>query len=228
MSIYTNPAGTPTPPEIPQPVDAGSRVMGKEDFLKLLVTQLGNQDPLNPMDGQQFAAQLAQFSSVEQLVNISEALANQAEMSGLLSQNVNSTVATGLIGKHIEAVSDQVNLKAGENTTLGLELASEAADVSVIIKNQSGQIIRTIEVGSAVAGPLEVIWDGTNMSGVRQTEGAYTVEVKATDANGDPVESVNRVSGQVDRVSFGADGARIWIDQLSVPLGSVVSVAPVE
>ena len=69
--------------------------MGKDEFLLLLVTQMRHQDPMNPMDGQQFAAQLAQFSSVEQLINIDRTLAASGEMNSLLAQGVNSGVAAG-------------------------------------------------------------------------------------------------------------------------------------
>lgn len=96
---------------------AASAVMGKDDFLRLLVTQLGNQDPLNPMDGQEFAAQLAQFSSVEQLLNISDVLAQNGEMNGLLAQSINSGVASGLIGKTVQASGNAISWD-GENPTL--------------------------------------------------------------------------------------------------------------
>lgn len=85
-----------------------SREMDKEAFLRLLVTQLSNQDPLNPTEGAEFAAQLAQFTSVEQLTNINSALESQAEASEWLAQGMQSGVAADLIGRHITASDPQV------------------------------------------------------------------------------------------------------------------------
>ena len=84
------------------PADQGT--LGKEDFLRLLVTQLRNQDPINPVKGEDFAAQLAQFSSVEQLQNINANLENNLEMDLLLNQALNNTLATTLIGNNVKAI----------------------------------------------------------------------------------------------------------------------------
>ena len=99
---------------------ASEASLSRDDFLQLLVTQLGNQDPLNPMDGQEFAAQLAQFSSLEQLININESMIQSGEINGLLAQSVNAGVAADLIGKTIEAEGDQFQYSGEDSTSLAL------------------------------------------------------------------------------------------------------------
>lgn len=82
-------------------------VMGKDDFLKMLVAQLKHQDPMNPMEGQEFAAQLAQFSSVEQLVTLNETMANQAAGQTALLDSLGGSLTLGAIGKSVEVDSSQ-------------------------------------------------------------------------------------------------------------------------
>lgn len=204
---------------------AGSQEMGKEEFLRLLVTQLSNQDPLNPMEGQEFAAQLAQFTSVEQLVNIGKSLDVQGEMQGLLAQGINSGVAAGLIGKEVVGGTDTFTLGEAGDVPLGFTLGGAATNVTVTVRNAAGEVVRTIEEGSFAGGEHTVSWNGTGDDGERLGEGLYTFEVTATDANEASVEASPLVRGRVDRVSFGADGIRLWLGGSSMPLSTVRSVS---
>jgi len=115
---------------------AVSKTMGKEDFLRLFTTQLKAQDPLNPMDSTQFTAQLAQFSSLEQLTNINTSLANMVSSQYSL-QNV---MATGMIGKEVQLANDEVHavtgiLFANNSTQLSLDNGTTIAlgDIKSII-----------------------------------------------------------------------------------------------
>ncbi|HET6566883.1 MAG TPA: FlgD immunoglobulin-like domain containing protein, partial [Rhodothermales bacterium] len=191
---------------------------------KLLVTQMSNQDPLNPMDGQQFAAQLAQFSSVEQLINISDALTSQSDMTGFLSQSLNNSIATGLIGKEIVAEDNHVTLTGSEKATIGFDLTSAASEATVSIKDANGRLVRTLTAKGADSGANSMTWDGRDTNGNALPEGTYTFEVKATDANGDEIAATPNLKGTVDRVTFGQDGVLLWMGTNSVSLGSVKSV----
>lgn len=202
----------------------GDGVMGKDEFLKLLVSQLSNQDPMNPMDGQEFAAQLAQFTSVEQLMNISTSLAESGEMNALLAQSVNSGVAAGLIGKSVESAGNSFNFDGEEPATLKFRLDDTAAVVKVTIKNASGETVREVELTGRAAGDHEYEWNGDDAEGDRAPGGAFTYEVLATTEAGDVVESETFMRGKVDRVSFGQDGIMLWIGKVKVPMSSVESV----
>ena len=117
--------------------------LGRDDFLKLFLAQLNNQDPLNPMDGTEFSAQLAQFSSLEQLFNVNENL----ESMKTLQDNSSRFQALELIGKDIEAEGDTLSLVNGTPTTGSFTL-EEAADCTVLINDADGYPVREIPLGS--------------------------------------------------------------------------------
>lgn len=220
--LASNPSSLPSTG--PSAKDAGSSVMGKDDFLKLLVTQMSNQDPLNPMDGQQFAAQLAQFSSVEQLVNINGALSSQSDMTGFLSQSFNNSVATSLIGKEIVADDNHVALTSTGKAAIGFNLTGAASDVTVSIKDATGRVVKTLTTRDAISGANSLTWDGRDINGNAVPEGTYTFAIKAVDAKGGEITATPSVQGTVDRVTFGQEGVLLWMGGTSVSLGSVKSV----
>lgn len=202
----------------------GGADLGKEEFLKLLVTQLSHQDPMNPMDGHEFVAELAQFSSVEQLTNISEGLSQSIEMNNLVAQSVNSGVAAGLIGKTVESPGDAVAWKGEGEPPLRFDLAGPATSVEVTIRNESGAVVRTMTLDAWEEGANTSAWDGKNDDGSRVPEGVYSFEVNATDASGEPVAASTYTRGQVDRISFGPEGTQLWIGGIALPMGLVTSV----
>ncbi len=203
-------------------------ILGKEDFLTLLVTQLSNQDPLNPLEGQEFAAQLAQFSSVEALLNIETALELNTEINGLLAQSMNSGVAAGLIGKTVTAESDHLFVNGEGTIPVTFDLASPAASTSITIKNEAGLVVRTITTGGQERGMNTIDWDGTNDAGEQLPDGNYTFSVSATDLSGEAVRATTFTRGKVDRVSFTAEGILLWIGDVSFAMSTVTSVAEAE
>ncbi len=198
--------------------------LGKDEFLQLLVTQLKHQDPMNPMDGQEFAAQLAHFSSVEQLVNISDVLAENGEMNGMLAQSINSGVAAGLIGKNVEATGNVIGWNGEDSAEMRFNLASAAQDVTITVQNDDGVIVREYELGGLSAGPQSFEWDGMTNNGAVSAAGSYTFHVAAADAGGELVDAETFSYGTVDRISFGEDGVRLWLGTHSVEMSDVSSV----
>lgn len=221
-AITTTGASASAPPT---PQALSNEGMGKEEFLRLLVTQLSNQDPLNPMDGQEFAAQLAQFTSVEQLVNINGTLEGQQEMYGLLSQNVNSGVAAGLLGRHVEASGNQVSWSGGDPIDLGFTLPDNAAEVTVTVKNSAGATVRTMTLDGYDKGSHTAEWDGRDDDGREVPEGSYTFSVDARDTAGGAVAATPYVGGHVDRVTFGEDGIQLWIGDTRLPMSAIRTVS---
>lgn len=196
--------------------------LGKEDFLRLLVTQLSNQDPLNPMDGSQFAAQLAQFSSVEQLINIEQALTGQGEINGMLAQSINSGVAAGLIGKEVEAATNAVTWSGEGTVDLGVETAGDLDGAQLLVKDSTGRTVRTIDLGTLGKGDHPLTWDGTDDAGNTLPGGSYTFSVVTEGGKAAPAQTYLR--GQVDRVTFGPEGILLWIGKTSIPMGQVRTV----
>ncbi|MEX0601350.1 MAG: flagellar hook capping FlgD N-terminal domain-containing protein [Rhodothermales bacterium] len=219
-SAFAEQAGASTDTKATAPGGA----LGRDEFLQLLVTQLANQDPMNPMDGQEFAAQLAQFTSVEQLVNISDVLAQNGEMNGMLAQSINSGVAAGLIGKSIEAGGNTVAWNGSDPAEMKFELASSAQNVKITIKDSAGITVRELEIGGRAAGKQTFEWDGATNQGHAATTGSYTFDVAAVDPSGSAVDVRTFTQGTVDRITFGQDGISIWIGGYSVPMSEVSSV----
>lgn len=201
-----------------------NQTMGRDDFLLLLVTQLSNQDPLNPMDGQEFAAQLAQFSSLEQLINLNDGMTQSAQLNGLLAQSINSGVAAGLIGREVEAVGDSFRFDGEQGKTLHYELEHAAAGATVDIFDEAGRKVRTMELGAQGKGERSFNWDGTSDDGTTVPAGTYTFKVNATDAAGAEVAVTHLMRGTVDRVTFSQGGILLWMGDTSIAMGNVRSV----
>jgi flagellar basal-body rod modification protein FlgD len=174
-----------------------SGAMGKDTFLKLLVTQLQYQDPLNPVENTEFTAQLAQFSSLEALTDMSESINQMSFLQGSL----NNIQALSFIGKEVSAQGNIIHY-GGEEVGINFNLDEDAADARVHIYTEDGTRVRTIEIGEASDGDLEYVWDGTDESGGEVGSGRYTFIVEAVGYNGQPVSSTSYASGEVTGVRY--------------------------
>ena len=155
----------------------GGNALGKDDFLKLLVTQLRNQDPLNPLDQNQFLAQTAQFSSLEQLQSINQELSNLSAAS----TGPNLGQAAALLGKTVQVAARDVQLSSS-STPLDFSLDGRATGVQLDILDQQGNTVRTLAAGAFDAGAHSVNWDGRDGNGRLMAPGPYTYRVSATGA----------------------------------------------
>ena len=167
--------------------NSDQQVMGKDDFLRMLVTQLNNQDPLNPMESQEFAAQLAQFSSLEQLSQINDNLDLSLQSDLLLSQSIANNMAVGLIGREVLALGNSLN---GTESEISFQLSGEATAVTIEIRDTDNNLVRTLEGTDLAAGNQTLEWDQRDQQGVRVSEGEYTFTVTATDISGGLVEVI--------------------------------------
>lgn len=173
------------------------RSLSKQDFLKLLVAQLENQDPLNPLEGTDFTAQLAQFSSLEQLFDVNE---NLNKLVGQ-RQSLGNMEALSLVGKRVKAVGDTLSL-AAEGQAEGRYSLEEMAKVEVAIYDSNGKLVRTLEPGWQEAGEYDLAWDGLNESGSRCSEGTYVFRAQATGLAGEKVPVVTYSLGTVTGVKL--------------------------
>lgn len=194
--------------------------LNKDDFLQLFVTQLQNQDPLNPQDSSQFITQLAQITQVEQSYNTNTNLQN------ILSQNNNMATlsAVSFIGKNVMASGSQLSHEMGSTNTVNYDLPSSAQTVTVNISDGNGRVVKTLTQGVTAAGRGSVAWDGTDYLGQQVPAGTYNIAVKGTDAYGQDFSGTPLISGKVDGVEMDADGPVVTIGALQVPLSSVISV----
>ncbi len=189
-----------------------------DTFLKLLTTQLRNQNPLEPLDTNQFTQQLVEFSAVEQAVKSNDLLSKIVSAN---TANASST-AIGYIGKVVEAAGTLTSLKAG-NANWTYAMNQESPEASVTIRNASGAIVFT-ELTQLESGTNTYSWDGTTSSGGTAPEGTYSISINAKDENGDNISVSTSVTGTVTGVEF--DGAEpvLIVGTARVTLSSVKSV----
>ncbi|MFH1129718.1 MAG: flagellar hook capping FlgD N-terminal domain-containing protein [Pseudomonadota bacterium] len=200
--------------------DAASSVIGKEDFLKLLVAQLAHQDPLEPMENTAFVAQLAQFSSLEQLMSVNS---NLGLMQMAQISMTNSQVA-GLIGKEIEAKGDKIQLSKAGSVDVNYELKGDAETVTVKISTQDGKLIRTLELGKQDAGMNSATWDGRDSIGNPMPNGTYDVQISAKSADGTSLEVSTYFKGVVTGVSYSGGIPMLEVGDNKVQVGDVIAV----
>jgi len=202
------------------PTGGSVGTLDENDFLKLLTAQLQAQDPLNPMDATNFASQLAQFSSVEQLTNINSQLsamtASQAAMQ--------NTMATELIGKTVSVTGNTVTLNGTAN--LNYSLQSNASNVTLSVYDSSGALVKTAVVGSESAGNNSFAWDGTDNKGNQLPSGQCTFTVAAVDGTGQSITATPLTSGTVTGVSFNNNVTYLSINGTTqVQLGDIHEIS---
>lgn len=162
---------------------ASTQTLGKDDFLKLLITQLRNQDPLNPLDQNQFIAQLAQFASLEQLQAVN------MELDGIRGAVSSSSLmqAATLLGRTVRVSGSDMRFDGGHPISLPFALDASAASVTVEILDIDGNPVRRLALGSHDAGTYAVEWDGRDGGGRAMTAGTYFYRVSAIGTDGAPV-----------------------------------------
>ncbi|MCX6135327.1 MAG: flagellar hook capping protein [Ignavibacteriales bacterium] len=215
-----------------QPLTSGQTVtpartpkstLGKDDFLNLLVTQMQHQDPLDPMKGTEFAAQLAQFSSLEQLTNINSNLTQSLTANAFLASSINNALAATFIGKEVRASASSFQYNNTGNVKLGYSLSTPASSVTVKIYDGAGNLVKTL-AGSKGVGENNVTWDGTDENGQRVGTGNYTFKVDAADSTGASIDAKTYVFGKVSGVRFKPEGTVFVIDDVEISLANILEI----
>ena len=183
--------------EIPQERVKSKNTLGKDDFLKLLMAQLNNQDPLKPMEHQEFSAQLAQFGSLEQLQNIHKGI--ESLQGGMGSESKLS--ALGMIGKNVVARGNEVNLMEGQPVALSFSGKEGVNPVRAQIFSEAGKVVRELDIDprSPNGG---VTWDGKDQDGKNLPAGKYTFRVQGVNSTGQSEELGAELSGRVTAVEM--------------------------
>ncbi|SDN41654.1 flagellar hook assembly protein FlgD [Polaromonas sp. JS666] len=153
----------------------GSAADSEQRFLKLLVTQLNNQDPLNPLDNAQLTSQLAQMSTVSGIEKLNGAVQSLLAQSGA-SQVLQSAA---LIGRTVLVPGKEAAVKGGVPDKFGIDIAGAADAVKVSVKNAAGEVVRTFDLGALPAGVKMVDWDGKSDTGAALPDGNYSLSVTA-------------------------------------------------
>ena len=173
--------------------------MGRDAFLKLLVAQLKNQDPLKPQDNSAFVAELAQFSSLEQSMGVNDKL-NQMMLQnqGMANSNVINMVGQVATVKGSLITTDGSGI--GVPVTFSQDRASDQTTIQ--IQDASGRVVRTLDLGGRDAGITRITWDGRSDAGLVMPKGTYAVALNATDEDGGTVVTSQETSGTITGVAF--------------------------
>ncbi|MGE0642030.1 MAG: flagellar hook assembly protein FlgD [Nitrospira sp.] len=203
----------------PAPERTGPRALGQDDFLKLLVTQLKNQDPLKPTDNTEFVSQLAQFSQLEQ----------SAKQASLLQQSLDAQTLSlqftllPMIGRTVTIGQPLVQLGDGP-AVFGYTLEKNAQKVLVSIQDHQGQVVRSLEYRDQLAGVHPAEWDGKNQDGVAMPKGLYRYVISAQDAEGKTVPVEGRAALMVSGVRMEEGQAKLLVGDLAIEPSAIVEL----
>jgi len=208
--------------------ETGSRfekALGKDAFMKLLVAQLKNQNPLNPLQGTDFIAQTAQFTSLEQLQQINTSLAKlTAASNGGNNTSLDAALAAGYIGKAVTANGAVFDLGIGGSAALSYSLPSPAT-VTIQISDLQGNPVRTLQLGAQAAGQGSIAFDGLDDNGRLLPSGRYSYKVTATDAAGGSIAGAGTASGTVTSINFEGTQPFLTVNGSLVPLSAISQVS---
>lgn len=191
-----------------------------DDFLRLLTTQLQNQDPLNPMDSNEFTNQLVQFSQVEQQINTNQKLDNISALQ--MSSSVSA--ALGYVGLDANYVSSEAYYDGTTpvNVTYSLETTAKSARMNVL--NEKGEIVYYEDVATTT-GQNKFTWDGKDISGAAAPEGTYTLRIDALDPDDKAVKSSTVVQGRVRGIETQDGTILLLVGDRAVPVANVLNAS---
>ncbi len=197
---------------------AGSTTMGQETFLKLLVAQLQNQDPTAPMSNEEFVAQLAQFSSLEQLQTLNASM----ESIYYVNTSMNNAAMTSLLGQTVVAQSDTFHYDGSDGETLYYDASTQAATATITISDADGSVVFSGSLGTLEAGEGSYTWNGKDVNGQPVSDGDYTFRIEGQDSDGSTVEIQTLIRGVVDEMAFDSGAASPSINGVTLAMSDII------
>lgn len=184
-----------------------SNDVGQEQFLKLMMAQMQNQDPMKPMENGDFLTQIAQFSASKGIADMSDSISSLTQS---LASN-QALQASSLIGRVVLAPSNTGFLEPGQGMGGSVELPASTQDMNVNIYDQSGAMVKSIPMGQQASGDVYFAWDGTDEAGNAMPPGLYRVEANAN-INGTNQAMQTLVASRVESVSVGKGGQGVSLN----------------
>lgn len=189
-----------------------------DTFLNLLTTQLKNQNPLDPLDTNQFTQQLVEFSGIEQQLKTNDFLQSLV----LSSQTSSASQAVSFVGKEVTASTAVTDLQNGQ-ATWAFNAEDNAKNATITVKDSDGNTVYTAQE-PIEAGTSAFTWDGTTSTGSKLTSGSYQIQVDARDGDGNYVGVTTMATGTVDSVDFSGSEPYLNIGDQRIPLSAVEAV----
>jgi len=200
--------------------ETGTSALGKDSFLQLLVTQLNNQNPLDPQDNTEFVSQLAQFSSLESMQNLDTTLGTFYSSF----QSSQALQASSLVGRSVIVNSSKVQVDDPAAGVKGsLVMPSKGDGVTLKIYDDSGDLVRTVDMGSQKAGSIDFTWDGKDDSGELVGAGTYTVKASAS-LDGTSTALTTYLPATVNSVTLGQNGGEMSLNLAGIGAVSASSI----
>ena len=193
--------------------------LGRDDFLRLFLTQLKNQDPLQPKDSHELASQLAQFTSLEKLENINHGVQNLSESKGVQS----NFKVLDLIGKKVSGDLSKIDY-SGKEHSLQYELSEDAHEVDVNIVNKEGESVRKWTFFDSKKGHHDWLWDGLQDDGSPLPHDRYQLKVKAFSEDKKEIDTKTNFEGKVTGINFAKEGPLILLGDKSIKLSRVEKI----
>jgi flagellar basal-body rod modification protein FlgD len=182
-------------PEKPREI---KKVLGKDDFLRIMITQMKNQDPTNPFKAEEMATQMAQFASVEQLQNMNQSMAKMANAN----QPLERLAMTGLIGKTITIDRERFSHNDNETSSLGYALERPSKETKIKIISEQGETILEKDLGPQKPGEQLFVWDGAKTNGMPTKSGNFIFRIEAIDDGGRTIAMQTKGQAKVVGVAF--------------------------
>lgn len=184
-----------------------SSKLGQDQFLKLMTTQLKNQDPFEPMDNGEFLSQIAQFGTVNGINDLQESFSGFAD-----SMKSNQALqATNIIGRGVLAETDTGTLNGTGVMQGAVVLPSYSSNVSVSVYDRTGQVVNRLDLGEQLSGTVSFAWDGTNFAGGRSAPGEYRMEVEVVEGT-ETFVYPTLLFGNVNSLNLGGVGEEMQVD----------------
>lgn len=203
-----------------EPTNAGASELGKDAFLRLLTTQLKNQDPSDPVRNEDFVAQLAQFSSLEQLTSANETL--QGVYVALAAMNDSSMAS--LLGTSVIARGNQFKYSGDGSVDLEYNNPTQTQTATLTVYDENGTVVRTQDLGGLASGDGTYSFDGKGLDGQPLPEGTYTFSITGTDANGDTVDIEERISGVITEMDYSTGSPMPSVNGISMSLADILTL----
>ncbi len=202
-----------------QTQEKSSKELGAEEFFTLLCTELQYQDPMDPMENTEYTAMLAQFSTLESQLDMTNSMSEISQLAG----SINNMSALNFVGKEVNATGNVVYYD-GEATDLTFELDDAAVSVKVTVYDDSGAAVREMEMENVAEGQTTCAWDGLDSRGQEVEAGRYVFSVKAYDAEGYKVSGRTFSQGTVTGVRYDGGITYLMIGDKEVTISDIETI----